>query len=111
MVRRTGSTLSTIALSPPTMRARVASAALAFAPETGASTKEMPLAARAGSSARVAAGSEELMSITTEPALSAGRASSTASRTTSPSGSMVTRTSAPSAASRAEAQLPEPSMS
>ena len=48
------------------------------------------------------------MSITTEPGLSEGIASSTASRTASPSGSMVISTSAPSAASRAEPQLPDP---
>ena len=104
-------TFSTVSRVPPTMIASVASAAFAFAPETGASTKEMLLEVNAGSRARVAAGSEELMSMTTAPGLSAGRASSTASRTMSPSGSMVTRTSAPSAASRAEAQLPEPLMS
>ena len=48
------------------------------------------------------------MSITTEPGLSAGMASSTASRTASASGSMVMSTSAPSAAARPEAQSPEP---
>ena len=48
------------------------------------------------------------MSITTAPGSSAGSASSTASRTASPSGSMVISTSAPLAASRAEAQLPVP---
>ena len=48
------------------------------------------------------------MSITTAPGLSPGMASSTASRTASASGSMVISTSAPAAASRPEAQLPEP---
>ncbi len=90
------------------MMASVASRALPIAPDTGASTSSMRFSRRALPSARVATGSEELMSITTEPGLSAGIASITASRTASPSGSMVTSTSAPSAASRAEAQLPEP---
>ena len=90
------------------MIARVPSRALATAPETGASTRWIPLRESARPSALVAAGSEELMSMTTEPGLSAGMASSTASRTASPSGSMVTSTSAPSAAARPEAQLPEP---
>ena len=97
-----------VADSPPAMIASVASRALAWAPETGASTREILLADKAGSSARVAAGSDELISITTAPGLSDGIASSTASRTASPSGSMVISTSAPSAASPAEPQFPEP---
>lgn len=108
MVFKTGATFSRIAPSPPTMIASVASAAFAFAPETGASSRSIRFSLSALPKARVAAGSEELMSITTEPGASAGMASSTASRTASPSGSMVMSTSAPSAASRAEAQLPEP---
>ena len=86
----------------------VASIALAWAPETGASTISMPFLESASPSARVAAGSHELMSTTTAPALSPGSASSTASRTASSSGSMVISMSAPSAASRAEPQVPLP---
>jgi len=90
------------------MMASVPSLALAMAPETGASTMATFFAASAAPSARVPAGSDELMSTTTAPALSTGSASSTASRTIAPSGSMVTMASAPLAASRIESQLPEP---
>src|SRR5689334_6890194 len=93
------------------MMASVPSRALPTAPETGASTIGIFFAARATPSARVPVGSEELMSITTAPAFSAGSASSTTSRTTSPSGSMVTSASAPLAASRTDLRLPLPAAS
>jgi len=92
--------------SPPTMIASVPSRAFATAPETGASTMAMPLAASMRASLRVVAGSEELMSTTTAPRFRPGRAAVTASATALPSGTMVISTSAPAAASRADARLP-----
>jgi len=90
------------------MMASVPSRALPTAPDTGASIIATDFAASASPSARVPAGSEELMSTTTAPGLSAGSASSTASRTIAPFGSMVMSTCAPLAASRIERQLPVP---
>jgi hypothetical protein len=108
IVRSTGITFFTAALSPPTMIASVPSFALKRAPDTGASTIAMPFFFRARPRARVPAGSAELMSITTAPRLRPGRASRTASRTSLPSGTMVISASEPSAASRAERQFPVP---
>ena len=108
MARSTARARSTSDFSPPIMMASVPSFALTTAPETGASIRRTPLAARALASARVPTGSDELMSMTSAPLASAGSTSSTASRTTSPSGSMVMSASAPSAASRADLQLPLP---
>ena len=93
------------------MMASVASFAFAIAPDTGASTMAMPCVASARPSARVPAGSEELMSTTSAPSRSAGMASSTTSRTTRPSGSMVTRMSEPCAAARTDERLPWPARS
>ena len=90
------------------MIASVPSFALKRAPDTGASTMAIWLALRTFPKAKVPAGSAELMSITTAPRLRPGRASSTASRTSLPSGTMVISASAPSAASRAERQFPVP---
>ena len=88
------------------MIASVASTAFFTPPDTGASTRSMPRAARFSPSALVPTGSEELMSSTSMPFGSS--APSTHSRTALPSGSMVRNTSAPRAASAAEAQLPAP---
>jgi hypothetical protein len=93
------------------MIAKVASLAFAIAPDTGASIMATPCAARARPSARVPAGSAELMSITRLPSFRLGSASSTTSRTLSPSGSIVMSTSASFAASRTERQLPLPFLS
>jgi len=81
---------------------------LGSAPDTGASTSEICFADIATASARVPAGSAELMSMTRAPGSRAGSASSTTSRTASPSGSIVISTSAPSAAWRTEACVPLP---
>src|SRR5688572_1364839 len=90
------------------MMARVASRAPTTAPDTGASTKWILFDSSTTPSARVPIGSEELMSTTTLPVARWGIAASTASRTASPSGSMVISASAPRAASRIDLQLPLP---
>src|SRR3954465_13091559 len=90
------------------MMASVAARAPTTAPDTGASSMSTPCASSAVPSARVPAGSHELMSTTIAPLRSAGSASSTTSRTASPSGSIVISTSLPFAASLIERQLPLP---
>jgi len=104
----TGRTRARAASVPPTMMVSVPSIAFGTAPDTGASISSTPRAASAVPSARVAAGSDELMSTTTAPLLRAGSALSTASRTALPSGSMVIMSSAPAAASCTEEELPVP---
>jgi len=94
--------------SPPTIRARVPSFALALAPDTGESSIATPRLASTLPSSRVVSGSEELMSITIAPRARPGRAAMTAWRTARPSGTMVIRISAPAAASAGERQLPLP---
>src|SRR5258708_400424 len=108
MAASTGRTRSSAAAVPPTMIDSVPSLAFATAPETGASTIRTPRASSAAPRARVPAGSNELMSTTIAPGGSDGSASSTASRTAAPSGSMVISTSACFAASASERQLPLP---
>jgi len=111
ILRRMGRARSTSALAPPTMMASVASLAFAIAPETGASTMAMPCAVSARPSAREPAGSAELMSMTSARSRRCGMASSTTSRTTSPSGSMVMTTSASLTASRTDEAVPWPARS
>ena len=82
------------------MIASVPSFAFAFAPDTGASISETPRLRRSAPSARVSAGSEELMSMTRLPRRKTGRAARTTLPTTFPSGSIVIRMSVPSAAER-----------
>jgi len=63
----TGRTFSKADFSPPAMIASVASRAPTTAPDTGASTKEIPFDSRTTPSSRVPTGSDELMSTTTQP--------------------------------------------
>ena len=93
------------------MMASVPSFAFGSAPDTGASTSPICLAPSATARACVPAGSEELMSMTSAPGFSAGSASITTSRTTAPSGSMVSRISAPFAAARTDECVPLPRLS
>jgi len=104
----TGCTCFSTDASPPTMMASVASFAPTTEPDTGASSSSTCFLRSSFSSSRVEPGSAELMSITTAPACRPGRAASTALRTAAPSGSMVIRMCAPSAASLADLRLPLP---
>src|SRR5271165_3949589 len=83
---------------PPTMSDSVPASARVIPPDTGASITPMPAGARSSASAFVAIGSDELMSSTTAPGVSAAAIPPAqprmASRTALSSGSMVTMTSA-----------------
>ena len=64
MADKSGSTASMVAPLPPAMMASEPSTARFTPPDTGASMKRMPAAMSSSPSARVATGSDELMSMT-----------------------------------------------
>ena len=95
----TGSTCANASSScPPTMSDSVPASARVIPPETGASITRTPAGARSCASAFVPTGSDELMSSTTAPGLSAAAIPPSqprmASRTAPESGSIVTTTPA-----------------
>src|SRR5580698_4902600 len=108
---RTGRARSTAASLPPIMKVSVPAAAPATPPETGASRYCRPFAAAAACRSLVVATSMEDESITSAPAGSRARAAPapvSTSRTMAPFGSIVRKTSAPSAAAATESTISTP---
>ena len=111
MARRYGRIRSSAAVSPPTMKLSCPCAMVTVLPDTGASSRVAPFAATRSPSMRVTAGLTVLISAQTAPlpspaSMPSGR--SATSRSASESVTMLSTTSAPSAAARAESATIRP---
>jgi hypothetical protein len=88
---------------PPAMKVSVPAAAPPTPPETGASTGRRPAASASAATARALSTSTVEQSTKAAPGVMAGMISAATARRIAPFGSMVITTSAPRAASAAEA--------
>src|SRR6056297_2124858 len=108
MIPNSGSALAKASSLPPAMKVSVPASAPPTPPETGASTGRSPAAMASAATARALSTSTVEQSTKAAPACIAGMMSLDTARRISPLGSMVMTTSAPCAASAAEAAARTP---